>query len=107
MKSITIAAALVAAVAHAQSGFDALPACGKVCIPNMLGQFAAFGCSGQADVACLCRAENFRFGLRDCISQACPSGDQGTVSGYAAQICAGTFSHQPVAHMPLDAGIHH
>ena len=90
MKSFTIAAALVAAVAHAQS-LDSLPACGKVCVPNMVGQFAAFGCQSATDVACLCRAQNFQYGMRDCIAQACPPSDQGAVQAYAASICAGTL----------------
>ena len=89
MKSVSVfAAALFGAVAYAQD-FNALPGCGKVCIPNMLGQAAALGCSGQNDIGCLCRSANFNYGIRDCIAEACPGTDQGVVRAYAAQICAG------------------
>ena len=91
MKPTTIAAALLAAVAQAQD-FNSLPGCGKVCIPNMLGQYAALGCTSASDLACLCSKPNFNYGVRDCIAEACPPSDQGTVSSYAASVCAGELS---------------
>lgn len=61
----------------------------KVCITNMLSQAQALGCSSEADITCLCKAQNFRFGVRDCIAQACPPADQATVTTFGNSICAG------------------
>ena len=102
IKSIALTAAALAAVARAQGDFNALPGCGKVCIPNMLGQAVALGCTGPGDVACLCRTANFNYGIRDCVSQACPQADQGTVRAYAGQVCAGTSLPTPPGERTAD-----
>ncbi|MCJ1472955.1 hypothetical protein MMC13_001604, partial [Lambiella insularis] len=54
----------------------------------MLGQAQSLGCSSEADITCLCNTKNFQYGVRDCIAQACPPADQGTVTSFGNSICA-------------------
>lgn len=58
----------------------------------MLGQAGPLGCpdvNGQPDVTCLCSNVNFGYGIRDCVSQACPSGtDTGSIITFGLNYCA-------------------
>jgi hypothetical protein len=54
----------------------------------MLGQASALGCS-STDVACLCKNQNFGFGIRDCSYQACPPNtDIAAIIAYGNTYCA-------------------
>merc|ERR1712169_113319 len=90
MKTLAAVAALVGIVA-AQSLSD-LPPCGQTCVNNMLGQAAALGCSAT-DVACLCKNDNFGFGIRDCSYQACPPDTNvAAIIAYGNSYCASVAS---------------
>ncbi|KID59247.1 CFEM domain protein, partial [Metarhizium brunneum ARSEF 3297] len=52
-----------------------LPQCGQTCINNMLAKHRELGC-GDKGVACMCRAPNFNYGIRDCANGACSNEDR-------------------------------
>ncbi|KAF5128722.1 GPI-anchored CFEM domain protein [Metarhizium anisopliae] len=52
-----------------------LPQCGQTCINNMLAKHRELGC-GDKDVACMYRAPNFNYGVRDCANGACSNADR-------------------------------
>jgi len=66
-----------------------IPECGRMCINNMLGQFASFGCSSAADVTCLCGDPRFGYGLRDCTIQACGQDVFAAVQSFGNSVCQG------------------
>ena len=62
----------------------------------MLGQAEQLGCSAS-DVVCLCNTANFRYGVRDCIAEACPASDQATVTSFGNSLCAAALASSGVA----------
>lgn len=47
----------------------------------MLAKYEELGC-GAYDVACLCRAPNFNYGVHDCAMAACKSDEASTVISF-------------------------
>lgn len=70
----------------------------------MLGQAQTLGCSSASDVACLCNTANFRYGVRDCIAEACPASDQATVTQFGEQLCAAGLASSGVATVTASGG---
>jgi hypothetical protein len=59
-----------------------------MCINNLLGDAASFGC-GSADISCLCADPRFGYGLRDCANEACGADVYSAVSSYGVSVCSG------------------
>lgn len=77
----------LAAVATAQS-ISSLPACGQLCVNNMLEKASELGCA-SGDAACLCNNMNFAYGIRDCSNAACGPEAAIPVIAYGNQYCSG------------------
>lgn len=52
----------------------------------MLAKAPSLGCSGTPDPACLCKNQNFVYGIRDCATEACGS-DAPAIIAAGTQIC--------------------
>merc|ERR1711977_325012 len=83
----SIAFAVGAALVAAQD-ISEVPACGQMCITNMLGVASSFGCTGPTDLACLCGDPRFGYGLRDCTIEACGEDVFSAVQTYGNSVCA-------------------
>lgn len=60
-----------------------------MCLSNMSQQASDLGCK-SGDIACLCKSDNYKFGIRDCVKEACPSDDAEKVLAMAVAKCPGT-----------------
>ncbi|KAB8075530.1 hypothetical protein BDV29DRAFT_171877 [Aspergillus leporis] len=60
--------------------------CAQMCIGNMNNKASELGCS-SGDLACLCKSDNYAFGVRDCTAQACPNDDSAAVVSAALAAC--------------------
>ena len=54
----------------------------------MLGKAQELGCSSETDIACLCKNQDFTYGVRDCTNESCPDSDKSTVLTFGNSICA-------------------
>lgn len=88
MKATFFAVGTLVAAVSAQS-FGDLPACGQLCVNNMLADDKAdeLGCSAD-DVGCLCTNVDFTYGLRDCSLAVCSDEDAQLVLEYGQVICS-------------------
>ncbi|KAI1007479.1 hypothetical protein K3495_g738 [Podosphaera aphanis] len=73
------------ATAAAQT-LDSLPACGKLCVNNMLEKASELGCAA-GDVACLCKNVDFAYGIRDCSTAVCGAEAAAPVIAYGEKYC--------------------
>ncbi|KAK0719263.1 hypothetical protein B0H67DRAFT_642631 [Lasiosphaeris hirsuta] len=92
MKAVIVATAFAGLVQAQDVGV--LPACGQICINNMLALAPSLGCP-PGDTACLCGKGDFGYGVRDCAAQACGASDAGVVVAYGANICANAVPSGP------------
>ncbi|ROT43498.1 hypothetical protein SODALDRAFT_40679 [Sodiomyces alkalinus F11] len=71
-------------------GLADLPECGQFCINAMQGSTIAeqLGCN-QGDLGCLCRQQDFIYGVRDCSFQSCfGEGEADSVLSFGYSLCA-------------------
>lgn len=57
-----------------------------MCISNMNNKAQELGCD-SGDRTCLCNADNYKFGVRDCTNQACPGEDAAQAVQIALNSC--------------------
>nr|XP_036581624.1 uncharacterized protein CTRU02_08196 [Colletotrichum truncatum]KAF6790067.1 hypothetical protein CTRU02_08196 [Colletotrichum truncatum] len=76
---------------------DALPPCGVSCVNTVIAK--GFGCASQ-DNACLCKQQDFLFGVRDCASQACEAAVAPKVNEYVTALCATATQVPPASTQP-------
>lgn len=62
-----------------------------MCISNMNGKASALGCQAN-DMACLCKSQDYEYGIRDCTTQACPSDNVEQVLKMAMANCPSSSS---------------
>ncbi|KAK3344379.1 hypothetical protein B0T25DRAFT_325094 [Lasiosphaeria hispida] len=89
MKTTSILLAVAGAVVVSAVDYPAdFPACGKLCADNLFAIASTFSC-GADDIACLCKAQNWAYGIRDCSIQACQDDSKAnTVISWSNQLCA-------------------
>ncbi|KAK2738055.1 hypothetical protein CKAH01_07433 [Colletotrichum kahawae] len=90
----TASVVLLGAV-HAQ--LDSLPPCGISCVNTVIAK--GFGCASQ-DNACLCKQQDFVFGVRDCASQSCSADVATKVNNYVTSLCATATQAPPASTQP-------
>lgn len=61
-----------------------------MCLTNMKNKASDFDCK-TGDLACLCKTDDYKFGIRDCTKQACPSDDAEKVLAEAVAKCPGMY----------------
>jgi hypothetical protein len=54
----------------------------------MIGKASSLGCQSGSDLSCLCGKQDFKYGIRDCATEACGS-DAPTIIAFGDQFCAG------------------
>lgn len=54
----------------------------------MIGKASTLDCPSGQDLSCLCSKPNFKYGIRDCATQACGP-DAPTIIAFGEQFCAG------------------
>lgn len=59
----------------------------QMCISNMNAKASELGCT-SGDTACLCKSQDYQYGIRDCTTEACPSDDAATVLKLALASCS-------------------
>jgi len=64
-----------------------------MCVNNMNDKATELNCK-SGDMECLCKSENYSFGIRDCTKEACPSDDAEKVLKMALAKCPSMF-HRP------------
>ncbi|KAK0704748.1 hypothetical protein B0H67DRAFT_603804 [Lasiosphaeris hirsuta] len=96
---LAVAGAVVVSAVDYPADF---PACGKLCADNLFALASTFSC-GAEDIACLCKAPNWGFGIRDCSIQACQDDAKAnTIISWGNQLCAD--AGQPL-NLPLASGV--
>lgn len=58
-----------------------------MCYNNVVGLASSLGCEAN-DMACLCKNQDFSYGIHDCTVQACPDDNVQDVQSYASSVCA-------------------
>lgn len=66
----------------------------QMCISNMNAKASELGCT-SGDMACLCKSQNYEYGIRDCTTEACPNDDAATVVKMALASCPSMFPRCP------------
>ncbi|OHW99762.1 CFEM domain containing protein [Colletotrichum incanum] len=66
---------------------DSLPPCGIACVNNVIAK--GFGCA-SGDNTCLCKQQDFVFGIRDCAAQSCAADETTKINDYVTGLCAST-----------------
>lgn len=61
-----------------------------MCVSNMNAKASELGCQAN-DMACLCNKKDYRFGVRDCTTQACPDDNAAEVVKMALSKCPSTY----------------
>lgn len=61
-----------------------------MCVNNMNDKASELNCK-SGDMACLCKSEDYSFGIRDCTKEACPSDDAEKVLKMALEKCPSKF----------------
>ncbi|KAF9882464.1 hypothetical protein CkaCkLH20_00500 [Colletotrichum karsti] len=85
--------ASAALLGRACAQLDTLPPCGISCVNTVIAK--GFGCASQ-DNACLCKQQDFVFGVRDCASQSCGADVAPKVNEFVTALCA-TATQAPPA----------
>ncbi|KAK1997216.1 hypothetical protein LX36DRAFT_82624 [Colletotrichum falcatum] len=75
---------------------DSLSPCGVACVNNVIAK--GFGCA-SGDNTCLCKQQDFVFGVRDCAAQSCTADESTKANDYVAGLCA-TATRAPPASTP-------
>ncbi|RKF56459.1 GPI-anchored CFEM domain protein [Erysiphe neolycopersici] len=91
MKTTQILSLSVLLTVAAAQSFQSLPECGKLCVNNMLAKAKDLGCA-QGDAACLCRNEDFAYGIRDCSFDVCGPQQSALVVSYRESYCKNAAS---------------
>ncbi|KAF6795874.1 hypothetical protein CSOJ01_13343 [Colletotrichum sojae] len=95
------AVAISALAILSRGQLDSLPACGISCVNAVIAK--GFGCASQDNI-CLCKQQDFVFGVRDCASQACGAEIAPKVNDYVTSLCAtatrATSSSAPTQSQP-------
>lgn len=60
----------------------------NMCIGNMNDKASELGCK-SGDMECLCKSDDYKYGIRDCTTQACPGEDAQAVVQNAVSKCPG------------------
>ncbi|KAF4808133.1 GPI-anchored CFEM domain protein [Colletotrichum siamense] len=89
------ASVVLLGAAHAQ--LDSLPPCGISCVNTVIAK--GFGCASQ-DNSCLCKQQDFVFGVRDCASQSCGADVATKVNDYVTSLCATATQAPPASTQP-------
>lgn len=63
-----------------------------MCISNMNAKASELGCQ-SGDMDCLCKSENYSYGIRDCTTQACPDDNAEQVLKMALAKCPSASLH--------------
>ncbi|EFQ34045.1 CFEM domain-containing protein [Colletotrichum graminicola M1.001] len=66
------------------------------CVNNVIAK--GFGCA-SGDNTCLCKQQDFVFGVRDCAAQSCTADESTKANDYVAGLCA-TATRDPSASTP-------
>lgn len=72
------------------STHNANPLSQQMCISNMNAKASELGCT-SGDMDCLCKADDYQFGIRDCTKEACPNDDSAKVLKMALESCPSMF----------------
>ena len=56
------------------------------CLKDMVGKAESYGCSKGSNYACLCKAQDFIYGIRDCSREAC-GGDSPALVTFIVDTC--------------------
>ncbi|TIC91699.1 GPI-anchored CFEM domain protein [Colletotrichum higginsianum] len=92
-----VAAAFLGAVC---AQLDSLPPCGITCVNNVIAK--GFGCA-SGDNACLCKQQDFVFGIRDCAAQSCAAAETAKVNDYVTGLCATATKAPPSSTPPASS----
>ncbi|KZL66997.1 CFEM domain-containing protein [Colletotrichum tofieldiae] len=87
----TQAAVVAAYLGGVCAQLESLPPCGIACVNNVIAK--GFGCA-SGDNTCLCKQQDFVFGIRDCAAQSCAADETTKVNDYVTSLCASTDCHQ-------------
>ncbi|WDK20813.1 CFEM domain-containing protein [Colletotrichum graminicola] len=80
---------------------DSLSPCGVACVNNVIAK--GFGCA-SGDNTCLCKQQDFVFGVRDCAAQSCTADESTKANDYVAGLCASICNQRSFRFNP--AAIH-
>ncbi|GKT60836.1 CFEM domain-containing protein [Colletotrichum tofieldiae] len=83
----TQAAVVAAYLGGVCAQLESLPPCGIACVNNVIAK--GFGCA-SGDNTCLCKQQDFVFGIRDCAAQSCAADETTKVNDYVTSLCAST-----------------
>lgn len=61
-----------------------------MCVDNMNNKASELKCN-SGDMACLCKSDDYSYGIRDCTKQACPDDDSAAVVKKALEQCPGMY----------------
>ncbi|PLN75675.1 hypothetical protein BDW42DRAFT_180245 [Aspergillus taichungensis] len=86
MKTLSLSIAALLATASMVVADVSVGQCAQMCITNMDNKASELGCP-KNDHKCLCEKKDYRFGVRDCTSQACPDEDSAAVVNIALKSC--------------------
>ncbi|KAJ5657227.1 uncharacterized protein N7484_000876 [Penicillium longicatenatum] len=89
MKSFAVAMAMLAATGMVSAAGVSASDCAQMCISNMKAKASELGCT-SGDLDCLCKSQDYSYGIRDCTKQACPDDDASTVLSMALESCPST-----------------
>ncbi|WYZ42022.1 hypothetical protein EsH8_V_000917 [Colletotrichum jinshuiense] len=92
---ITAVAALLGRVC---AQLDSLPPCGVSCVNSVIAK--GFGCA-SGDNTCLCKQQDFVFGVRDCASQSCGADEAPKINDYVTGLCASTACLNATCSQPV------
>ncbi|KAJ4306681.1 hypothetical protein N0V88_000045 [Collariella sp. IMI 366227] len=88
MKAAILAIVALAGAVVADEFPSNMPECGKNCGRGVLGQHDIYGCS-QDDVVCMCKNQDFGYGIHDCSVQICGSLDDANAAiEWGNNLCA-------------------
>jgi hypothetical protein len=65
----------------------------QLCMNNMIALAPSLGCDAS-DAACLCKNNNFQWGIRDCSNAVCGDAVASTVISFGAGYCHGKSPHE-------------
>ncbi|KAK1580643.1 uncharacterized protein LY79DRAFT_592094 [Colletotrichum navitas] len=66
--------------------------CQVACVNNVIAK--GFGCA-SGDNTCLCKQQDFIFGVRDCVAQSCTADESTKANDYIAGLCATPKAQPP------------
>ncbi|KAK1982612.1 hypothetical protein LZ30DRAFT_590180, partial [Colletotrichum cereale] len=68
------------------------------CVNNVIAK--GFGCA-SGDNTCLCKQQDFVFGIRDCSAQSCTADESAKVNDYVTGLCATATRALPASTLPV------